>query len=58
MILIDVLSVLDENKDCYIFHNGELLSHYDGRDSIDEELNSRTVRSIVYKSNAHIIDLN
>lgn len=58
MILIDVLTILDENKDCFVFHNGELISIYDGRDSIDEELNSRTVRSIVYKSNAHVIDIN
>lgn len=58
MILIDVLTILDENKDCFVFHNGELISIYDGRDSIDESLNDREVRSIVYKSNAHVIDIN
>ena len=48
MKLEDILSIIDENTTIKVidYYDGSLLSVYDGRDSIDEELNDCDVACI------------
>ena len=57
MLLIDVISKLDENKNCYVFHNDRLVTFYDGKNSIDESCNNRAVKSVEFANNAYYINL-
>lgn len=45
MLLEELLVVCDENTIVNVVLNGEVVSRYDGRDSIDEEYNTYIVQN-------------
>lgn len=51
MKLEDVLSIVSESRNLYVWENGEVTAQYDGRDSIPEELNSREVELVDCSNN-------
>lgn len=57
LILLDVISELDENKNCFVFHNDRLVTYYDGKNSIDKSYNDRTIKSVSFVNNAYIIKI-
>lgn len=46
MKLYELFDVVDENTNLYITNHGELIATYNGRNSIDERLNSWDVVSV------------
>lgn len=46
MKLEELLLVASEARDMYIWENGEIIAQYDGRDSIQEELNDREIELV------------
>ncbi len=46
MLLQELLYLIDDNTDTDIYLNGELVSKYDGRDSIDEKFSEHPVQQI------------
>ena len=46
MELIDLLSVICEGSRVQVWKEGELIAEYDGKNSIDEELNALPVKSV------------
>lgn len=47
MTVLDVISVFDENKKCILMDvDGDILSVYDGKNSIDELYNNREIVQI------------
>ena len=46
MKVIDLLNVIDEASSVEVWKDNELLSVYDGKDSIDSKLNNEVVKSI------------
>lgn len=46
MKLIDLLEKIDESSNVMIWEDNEVVSSYDGKNSIDEEYNDREVESI------------
>ena len=46
MELIDLLSVICEGSRVQVWKEGELIAEYDGKNSIDEELNTLPVKSV------------
>ena len=46
MKLEDVLSIVSESRNLYVWENGEIIAQYDGRDSIPEELNDRKIELV------------
>ena len=56
MLLIDLLSVIDENtEEVRVFKNGNQIAHYDGRDSIPTSLNGAEVERI--SATRYILDI-
>lgn len=43
MKLEDILSIVSESRNLYVWENGEVIAQYDGRDSIPDELNDRDI---------------
>lgn len=56
MKLIDLISVITDNTTVYLWRDGEIISTYDGKDSIDEKYNNEIVLS-VYAGNYNIINI-
>ena len=56
MKLIDLISVITDNTTVYVWRDGEIISTYDGKDSIDEKYNNEIVLS-VYAGNYNIINI-
>ena len=46
MKLIDLLEKIDESSNVMIWEDNEVVSSYDGKNSIDEKYNDREVESI------------
>lgn len=46
MKLIDLLEKIDESSNVMIWEDNEVVSSYDGKNSIDEKYNDREVKSI------------
>ena len=57
MLLMDVLSVLDENKNVDVVLYDEVVTRYDGRDSIDEFYNDYKVSEITTKDGKIIVEI-
>lgn len=57
MTLENILLIVNENKNMYVWDNGEIVASYDGRDSIPEELNNRIVDMVDCKNNGFHIYL-
>lgn len=51
MKLEDVLSIVSEARNLYVWEIGEIIAQYDGRDSIPEELNDREVELVDCSNN-------
>lgn len=49
--VLDILSVADENMTVMVIKNDQIVSIYDGRDSIDEKYNKLLVSGCEYKNN-------
>ncbi len=49
--VLDILSVADENMTVMVIKNDQIVSMYDGRDSIDEKYNKFLVSGCEYKNN-------
>lgn len=46
MKLEEILLIVSEHRNMYVWDNGEIIAQYDGRDSIPEELNDREVELV------------
>lgn len=46
MILLDFLTIADENKKYFIRKNEKIVSVYDGKNSIDTKWNSHEIKKI------------
>lgn len=57
MLLIDFLSVCDENKTVYVILAGTIVSWYDGKNSIDPVYNDCPVVSIGTESGCFIVEI-
>lgn len=56
MKLIDLLSVIDDAKNVSVFNRDcELLSTYDGKNSIDEELNGLPIYKVTTSDDEFIV---
>ena len=51
MKLEDVLTIVSEARNLYVWENGEIIALYDGRDSIPEDLNDREVELVDCRNN-------
>lgn len=51
MKLEDVLTIVSEARNLYVWENGEIIAQYDGRDSIPEDLNDREVELVDCSNN-------
>lgn len=51
MTLENILLIANENKNMYVWDNGEIVASYDGKDSIPEELNNRIVDMLDCENN-------
>lgn len=51
MKLGNILSVMNENKNMYIWDDGEIIASYDSRNSIPFELNDRLVEMVDCENN-------
>lgn len=46
MTIQDIISIIDEETTVNVWRDGEIIATYDGKNSIPEELNGETVKSI------------
>lgn len=46
MILLDFLTIANENKTYYIRRNGGIVGMYDGKNSIDTKWNNQEIKKI------------
>lgn len=51
MLLVELLEVVDENRNMVVFDEDRVVSVYDGRDSIDKTLNNRIVATVDCRNN-------
>lgn len=51
MKLEDVLTIVSEARNLYVWENGEIIAQYDVRDSIPEDLNDREVELVDCSNN-------
>lgn len=51
MRLENILTVMNESKNMYVWDDGEVVASYNGRDSIPEELNNRIVDMVDCENN-------
>ena len=58
MTVESVLSILDENKKCTVYSFGKQLAHYDGKNSIPEELNDKKVGAVTFSADECLIFIN
>lgn len=57
MKLIELMEVFDENKNLYVYMEGDLIAQYDGKNSIPEELNNHEIISISTEDNGVSVDI-
>lgn len=57
MMLIDILSVIDENKKTLLLLNDKIVSYYDGKNSIDTVFNFFRVSKISTENNNILIEI-
>ena len=57
MMLMDMIDLFDENKVVNVVYFGEVVSRYDGKDSIDEFYNDFRVIGISAKNDEIIIEV-
>lgn len=46
MILLDFLTIADENKKFFVIRGGKKVGMYDGKNSIPEKLNNKEIKRI------------
>lgn len=46
MILLDFLTIADENKRYFVRHKGKIVAVYDGKNSIDTKWNNYEIKKI------------
>ena len=57
MMLIDILSLIDENKKTLLLLDNKIVSYYDGKNSIDTVFNSFRVSKISTENNNILIEI-
>ena len=57
MKLIDLLSITSEYTDLFIIHDGNVVAWYDGRDAINQELNTHEINEIWVADNKLYVDI-
>lgn len=51
MLLVELLEVVDENRNMIVFSDDRVVGVYDGKNSIDETLNERTIATVDCRNN-------
>ena len=51
MLLVEFLEVADENRNMVVFSDDHVVGVYDGKNSIDETLNERTIVTVDCRNN-------
>ena len=51
MLLVEFLEVADENRNMIVFSDDRDVGVYDGKNSIDETLNERTIATVDCRNN-------
>ena len=51
MLLVEFLEVADENRNMIVFSDDRVVGVYDGKNSIDETLNERTIATVDCRNN-------
>jgi len=57
MMLMEVLEVMDENKNVNVVLMGDVVTYYDGKNSIDEFYNDFKVIGISAEDNTIVIEI-